>query len=58
MPFNDDSQVAGLREVVVFLDAPSLDEQFNIGVTVKSLRHRLIKDFGYAWWAIGSATTT
>ena len=35
-----------------------LEDQFNIGVTMESLRHRLIKDFGYAWRAIGFATTT
>ena len=34
-----------------------LKEQFNVGVTMGCLRHRLIKDFGYARSAIGFATT-
>ena len=36
----------------------NIQEQLNVGVTVESLRHTLIKDFGYAWKAIGIAYTT
>ena len=36
----------------------NIEEQFNVGVNVESLRHRFIKDFGYVWSAIRFATTT